>query len=123
MVKRRAWRCPRWECSKKGAGDGVRLGVNASSYHTVLCMHLLLLLEYIMVKEMRILLCLVLMCCMSVGLASQMTAAKKIPPAIEKKIVLKASAQKSVGLHLGAGKLQEVFERERIHLRGKSVEC
>ena len=35
---------------------------------------------------MRILLCLVLMCCM--------TAAKKIPPAIEKKIVLKASAQK-----------------------------
>ena len=43
---------------------------------------------------MRILLCFVLMCCMS-GLASaQMTAAKKIPPAIEKKIVLKASAQK-----------------------------
>ena len=54
----------------------------------------LFLLEYITVKEMRILLCLVLMCCMS-GLASaQMTAAKKIPPAIEKKIVLKASAQK-----------------------------
>ena len=43
---------------------------------------------------MRILLGFVLMCCMS-GLASaQMTAAKKIPPAIEKKIVLKASAQK-----------------------------
>lgn len=43
---------------------------------------------------MRILLSFVLMCCMS-GLASaQMTAAKKIPPAIEKKIVLKASAQK-----------------------------
>ena len=41
MVKRRAWRCPRWECSRKGAGGWrVRLGVNASSYHTVLCMHL-----------------------------------------------------------------------------------
>ncbi len=41
MVKRRAWRCPLWECSKKGAGGWrVRLGVNASSYHTVLCMHL-----------------------------------------------------------------------------------
>ena len=54
----------------------------------------LLLLEYLTVKEMRILLSFVLMCCMS-GLASaQMTAAKKIPPAIEKKIVLKASAQK-----------------------------
>ena len=41
MVKRRAWRCLRWECSRKGAGGWrVRLGVNASSYHTVLCMHL-----------------------------------------------------------------------------------
>ena len=43
---------------------------------------------------MRILLCLVLMCCMSGLVSAQMTAAKKIPPAIEKKIVLKASAQK-----------------------------
>ena len=43
---------------------------------------------------MRILLCFVLMCCMSGLVSAQMTAAKKIPPAIEKKIVLKASAQK-----------------------------
>ncbi|RHR79839.1 SRPBCC family protein [Odoribacter sp. AF15-53] len=43
---------------------------------------------------MRLLLCFVLMCCMS-GLASaQMTAAKKIPPAVEKKVVLNANAQK-----------------------------
>ena len=54
----------------------------------------LLLLEYVMVKKMRILLCFVLMCCMSGLVSAQMTVAKKIPPAIEKKIVLKAAAQK-----------------------------
>ncbi|HJA14833.1 MAG TPA: SRPBCC family protein, partial [Candidatus Butyricimonas faecavium] len=43
---------------------------------------------------MKILLCFVLMCCMSGLVSAQMTAAKKVPPAIEKKIVLKVSAQK-----------------------------
>ena len=81
----------------------------------------LLLLEYIMVKEMRILLCFVLMCCMS-GLASaQMTAAKKIPPAIEDRV--ESICSKTVGLHLGTGKLQEVFGREGIYLRGEGFEC
>ena len=55
MVKRRAWRCPRWECSRKGAGGWrVRLGVNASSYHTVLCMVLHNLYFYnTMMEEIR----------------------------------------------------------------------
>ena len=73
----------------------------------------LLLLEYVMVKKMRILLCFVLMCCMSGLVSAQMTVAKKIPPAIEKKIVLKAAAQK----------VWDYISEPGIYLRGESFEC
>ena len=45
-------------------------------------------------REMKKFLCLMMILC-TAGIASaQMTAAKRIPPAVEKKVVLKASAQK-----------------------------
>ena len=108
---------------KRGRGWRVRLGVNASSYHTVLCMHLLLLLEYITVKEMRILLCFVLMCCMS-GLASaQMTAAKKNTACYREKDCVESICSKVWDYISETGKLQEVFGREGIYLRGEGFEC
>lgn len=72
---------------------------------------------------MRILLCLVLMCCMS-GLASaQMTAAKKNTACYREKDRVESICSKGVGLHFGTGKLQEVFGREGIYLRGEGFEC
>ncbi len=124
MVKRRAWRCPLWECSKKGAGGWrVRLGVNASSYHTVLCMHLPTSFRIYNGKgnENITLFCIDVLH-VRIGFGTN-DGSEENTACYREKDCVESICSKSVGLHLGAGKLQEVFGREGIYLRGEGFEC
>lgn len=124
MVKRRAWRCPRWECSRKGAGGWrVRLGVNASSYHTVLCMHLPTSFRIYNGKgnENITLFCIDVLH-VRIGFGTN-DGSEENTACYREKDCVESICSKSVGLHLGAGKLQEVFGREGIYLRGEGFEC